>query len=214
MSAGATTTIDDVHAHAHENETTFAFASRDSVVAILGADVDVNVDVVVSDVVASIMSNVVAAAAENEERSITGAVVDAIADTDKATLAIPKLRGFDSRLIELFVNLISKEVDFDKLQINPVTVVSTVKAAMELVEGRAALSGEDKKRLVLHVTRYLVDRATFDDPRRKQLCLELFDSGVVSATIDLAVAATKGRVEINAGKTAIVAKTGCACVVS
>ena len=213
MSAGATTTIDDVHAHAHENETTFAFASRDSVVAILG-DVDVNVDVVVSDVVTSIMSNVVAAAAENEERSITGAIVDAIADTDKATLAPPKLRGFDSRLIELFVNLISKEVDFDKLQINPVTVVSTVKAAMELVEGRAALSGEDKKRLVLHVTRYLVDRATFDDPRRKQLCLELFDSGVVSATIDLAVAATKGRVEINAGKTAIVAKTGCACVVS
>lgn len=133
-----------------------------------------------------------------------------------APAPIPKLPGFDPRLVEMFVNIIREDVDVKKIQVNPVTVITAVKAAMELVEARAVLDGDEKKRLVLHITRYIVDQAHFDDPRRKQLCLELFDTGVVSATIDLAVAATKGQLDINAAAAGALAnsKKGCACVIA
>lgn len=125
---------------------------------------------------------------------------------------LPRLLGFDPRLVAMFFDMVSAEAE--SIPLNASTLLDLVRSAMELVEVKAVLSGADKKRIVLHVVRCVVMRTEFESPEVKQLCLTMLDRGVVSAAIDLAATASKGHLAINMP---VFNKKGCAgggCLVS
>lgn len=142
-------------------------------------------------------------------RAVTGAVVSSLqAESKKDAPVVPKLLGFDPRLVAMFFDLVNAEAQ--NVPLTASTLLDLVRSAMELVEAKAVLSGTDKKRIVLHVLRAVVMRTEFESSEAKQLCITMLDSGVVSAAIDLAASASKGHLALNMP---VFKKKGC-CVVS
>jgi hypothetical protein len=88
------------------------------------------------------------------------------------------------------------------------SLVMVAKVAMEVVEGAQALTGPQKKAMVLQVVRRVVERHNFEDAAQRLLCLSLLDSGVLDAAVDLTVSAAKGAIMVNTP----LRKGGCACV--
>ena len=76
---------------------------------------------------------------------------------------------------------------------------------MEVVEA-TKLKGEQQKDLAVKLVRQIVVDAPITDDKEK-LILDMVDGGIVGSTIDVIVAASRGELNINAGKTVV--KVGC-----
>ena len=90
------------------------------------------------------------------------------------------------------------------LEINPETITTVIKLAMEVVEA-SKLKGEAQKKLVSKIVRKIVVDAPIADEKEK-LLLDMIDQGVVANVIDLVVSASKGEIDINS---AVKVATGC-----
>jgi predicted RNA-binding Zn ribbon-like protein len=83
-----------------------------------------------------------------------------------------------------------------ELIVNPRNLLTVLKNIMEVVEGSIA-RGEERKELAVTLIKRLVQEAGMDS-HNLELCMSLIDEGIVGATIDLIVDATKGDLNINA----------------
>jgi hypothetical protein len=92
--------------------------------------------------------------------------------------------------------------------VNAQSLVAFAKAAIEVVEEVAALTGAQKKAMVLQVVRRIVEKHNFEDATQRLACLTLLDSGALDAAIDLFISATRGGLLVNTP----IRKGGCACV--
>ena len=90
------------------------------------------------------------------------------------------------------------------MEINADTICDVLKFAMEIVEA-TQLKGSAQKTLVLKLVRQVVVEAPISDEKEK-LLLDLIDKGILSATVELIVQASKGEFDINK---AIAVGTGC-----
>jgi hypothetical protein len=59
------------------------------------------------------------------------------------------------------------------------------------------MTGAQKRSMAIHVLRRIVEKTEFSNPEDRQLCIALLDSGVVEASITLAVEASKGGLLVN-----------------
>jgi hypothetical protein len=96
--------------------------------------------------------------------------------------------------------------DFDKaldslknklknVEINISNIMIVVKFAMEVVE-MTKLKGEEQKDLAVKLIKTIVVDAPISDSKEK-LILDMIEGGVVDATIDLVVAASRGQLNVN-----------------
>ena len=95
------------------------------------------------------------------------------------------------------------------LVINAETIVQVLKFAMEVVEV-TELKGKAQKDLAIKLVRIVVVEAPISDEKEK-LLLDMIDNNILSNTVDLVIAATQGKLDINkvveVGK--VCCKTGC-----
>jgi len=96
---------------------------------------------------------------------------------------------FDETLTELKKRIQGKAV-------NAGTLMSTLRVAMEMVEA-TRLKGADQKELAKKLVRQVVVDAPITDAKEK-LLLDMIDQDILSHTIDLVVAASRGELDINA----------------
>jgi len=89
----------------------------------------------------------------------------------------------------------SLNVKLKDTEINVSTIMTVVKIAMEDVE-LTKVKGEKQKDLALKLIQKIVKDAPISDEKEK-LLLDMLKEGVVDATIDLVVAASKGQLKIN-----------------
>jgi len=88
--------------------------------------------------------------------------------------------------------------------INASTIITIVTYAMEVVE-TTKVKGSEQKDLAVKLVRQTVVDAPISDEKEK-LLLDMIDQGILSDTIELVCAATKGDLNIN---TAIAVATSC-----
>ena len=93
---------------------------------------------------------------------------------------------------EIFTRLGGREV-------NPQTLMTIVKYAMEAVEV-TKMKGSEQREMVVDIVQKVIIDAPLSDEREK-LCLDMIESGVLGQTIDLVVDATKGRLDVNSAVT-------------
>ena len=82
------------------------------------------------------------------------------------------------------------------LQVAPETIIIILQFAMEAVEA-SMLHGLEKKNAVVILIRRIVIDAPIDD-HIETLLLEMIDDGIVGHIIDITVAASKGKLHLNA----------------
>lgn len=85
-------------------------------------------------------------------------------------------------------------------EISPETLLPVVVAAMEIVE-KLSLSGAEKKQLVIEVCEVIVDESITNPD------VANFIKKSIPTTVDIAVALTKGKFDINAVKSCL--RFGC-----
>jgi len=90
----------------------------------------------------------------------------------------------------------SFRVKVANLQVSPQTIVLLLQFAMEAVEA-SMLHGLEKKNAVVLLVRKLVMDAPMDDSI-ETLLLEMIDDGIMGHIIDITVAASKGKLHLNA----------------
>ena len=122
----------------------------------------------------------------------------------------------EAEIAEVFDSCLEK-VDFKinamGLEITPQSISKVVKLAMEIVEA-TSLKGSAQKILVNKIVRQVVVNAPISDEKEK-LVLDMIDQDIVGNFIDLVVAASKGKLDINSavGVASACCKTGCSfCV--
>lgn len=81
------------------------------------------------------------------------------------------------------------------LVINAETIVQVLKFAMEVVEV-TELKGSAQKELAIKLVRVVVVEAPISDEKEK-LLLDMIDNNILSNTVDLVIAATQGKLDIN-----------------
>ena len=79
--------------------------------------------------------------------------------------------------------------------INPQSLISIGRHAMEISE-KSKLKGADKKKLTLSMLTKLVTDTELS-AENKAACMALVDGGVVESTIDLVIEASKGQLKFN-----------------
>lgn len=82
-----------------------------------------------------------------------------------------------------------------KLDFSPQELVNSVKELMVEVE-QSPVKGELQKQLVVFLIKLGIQESQLE-PEPKALAMQIASSGAVEATIELAVAVSKGRVAIN-----------------
>ena len=82
------------------------------------------------------------------------------------------------------------------LQVSPETIILILQFAMEAVEA-SMLHGLEKKNAVVILIRRIVVDAPIDD-HIESILLEMIDDGIVGHIIDITVAASKGKLHLNA----------------
>ncbi len=111
--------------------------------------------------------------------------------------------------VELVVEEVKQDPDFvdalksaqDKLkdkEINIANIMSIVQVTMEAVE-LTKVKGEKQKDLAVKLIKKIIEDAPISDDKEKFL-LDMLKEGVISSTIDLVVAASKGEIDINSVK--------------
>ncbi len=110
---------------------------------------------------------------------------------------------FDESLGELKSRIADKEV-------NAATLMTILRIVMEIVEP-THLKGTTQKELAKRLIRQVVVDAPIADEREK-LLLDMIDQDIIGNTIDLVVAATHGKLDINSIEE--VAKTCCLPLIS
>tara|TARA_B110000008_G_scaffold276968_1_gene317307 strand:- start:1593 stop:2012 length:420 start_codon:yes stop_codon:yes gene_type:complete len=111
--------------------------------------------------------------------------------------------------VELVVEEVKQDPDFvdalksaqDKLkdkEINVANIMSIVQITMEAVE-LTKVKGEKQKDLAVKLIKKIIEDAPISDDKEKFL-LDMLKEGVISSTIDLVVAASKGEIDINSVK--------------
>ena len=111
--------------------------------------------------------------------------------------------------VELVVEEVKEDPDFidalkeaqDKLkdkEINISNVMTIVQITMEAVE-LTKVKGEKQKDLAVKLIKKIIEDAPISDDKEKFL-LDMLKEGVISSTIDLVVAASKGEIDINSVK--------------
>ena len=92
---------------------------------------------------------------------------------------------------------ISQEFDnkVNSIRISPDTLILVLQYAIETVE-MTQLTGIDKKNAATYLVRRVVIHTEMEESTKK-LLLELIDGGIMGYTIDIIVAASKGKVHIN-----------------
>ena len=110
---------------------------------------------------------------------------------------------FDESLTELKKRIADKEV-------TPATTMAILRVAMEMAEA-TRLKGDDQKELAKRLVRQVVVDAPIAEEKEK-LLLDMIDQDIISNTIDLVVAASRGELDINSAQE--VAKTCCLPLVS
>lgn len=88
-------------------------------------------------------------------------------------------------------------------------IMIVVKFAMEVVE-LTEVKGEEQKDLAVKLIKKIVVDAPITDAKEK-LILDMIDGGVVDATIDLIIAASKGELNINVISEATTTCCGAIC---
>lgn len=79
--------------------------------------------------------------------------------------------------------------------VSPETIITVLQYAMEAVE-TTTLKGVEKKAAVMQLVRKVVIDAPMEDSIERIL-IEMIDDGIVSHTIDVIVAASRGRLHLN-----------------
>ena len=145
----------------------------ETVTDVVSDTVDNVVTSVLNDTVANVVSDVVTDVAVEVAVNVAEKVVDKV---------------FDDLLEKLNIKIGS-------LEITPQTVMTVVRFAMEVVE-LSELKGEEQKIMVLRLLKHVITVAPISD-EKEALCLQMIEDGVVGNTIDIIVAATQGKLEIN-----------------
>ena len=83
------------------------------------------------------------------------------------------------------------------IEVSPATIVLILQYAMEAVEA-SVLHGLEKRGAVVHLVRRVVVDAPIDD-RVEAILVEMIDDGIVGHIIDITVAASRGKLHLNAG---------------
>lgn len=82
------------------------------------------------------------------------------------------------------------------IEITPQTIITVLRYAMEIAEISAA-KGEEQKKLVEKLVRYVVVDAPISDFKEKMM-LDMIDEGILGDMASLVVSASKGELNINA----------------
>lgn len=93
-------------------------------------------------------------------------------------------------IIEMFRKKVST------LSVSPDTIILILQYAMECVE-ITTLRGEEKRISVVKLVRDLCVDVVIDEQQQKVL-LDMIDNGIVSHVIDVVVAASRGKLHLNA----------------
>tara|TARA_B100001564_G_scaffold358742_2_gene378245 strand:+ start:498 stop:926 length:429 start_codon:yes stop_codon:yes gene_type:complete len=106
------------------------------------------------------------------------------------------------KLEEKVMNQVKEQLK--NTEINMPNVMKIVKITMEVIE-LTEVKGEKQKDLAVKVVKKIVSGAPIVDDQKKSI-IQMIDGEVLSSTIDLIVAASKGQLNINVVKKAA---TGC-----
>ncbi len=90
-------------------------------------------------------------------------------------------------------------------EINAQTIIKVLRFAMEVVEAAPNFKGPAQRDLAIKLVRQIVIEAPISDEKEK-LLLDMIDQGILTNTIELVVAASKGKLDIN---TVVAVATGC-----
>ncbi len=123
------------------------------------------------------------------------------------TVVLEFLNGFFVSRDDIFfggVKHMTKDVDVARasfhvkiasLSISTDSIVTVLQYAMEAVEA-TTLSGADKKNAVMELVKDVVTDAPID-AQTQSILLEMIQDGIVGHTIDIIVAASRGKVHLN-----------------
>lgn len=103
---------------------------------------------------------------------------------------------------ELFEIILNKVQDFLKTKnisiVSEETLMKALPLVIECVETvkNKKITGEEKKNLAIRVLLFIVRSSKIDDSK-KSVLIELIDGGTLDTTIDIIIAASKGKFEFN-----------------
>jgi len=89
-------------------------------------------------------------------------------------------------------------------EINAQTIIKILQFSMEVVEA-TRVKGPAQRDLAIKLVRQIVIDSPISDEKEK-LLLDMIDQGILTNTIELVVAASKGKLDIN---TVVAVATGC-----
>ena len=89
-------------------------------------------------------------------------------------------------------------------EINAQTIIKILQFSMEVVEA-TRVKGPAQRDLAIKLVRQIIIDSPISDEKEK-LLLDMIDQGILTNTIELVVAASKGKLDIN---TVVAVATGC-----
>ncbi len=105
----------------------------------------------------------------------------------------------DSLLFEVALNTVRDYLADQGIEIvsekTLMTALPLVIECVETIKGKN-ISGVQKKDLALRVVRFVVLESPIEE-RRKAMLLDLIDGGTIETTVDIIIAASKGKFELN-----------------
>lgn len=188
-------------------------SDNDSTIAVVGTIEETTV--VVEDVIAEVTEDTekkVEELVESAKDAVQDAVNDVIGEVTNNEVVETLLEATAEQVIdEAFQHLVDQvNGKLGDLDINPQTVMTVVRFAMEVVEA-SELKGEEQKAMVLRLLEHVIRVAPISDEREK-LCLDMLSEGVVANTIDIIIDASRGKLDVNTvaeNAIEVAASTGC-----
>jgi hypothetical protein len=114
-------------------------------------------------------------------------------NTQSTTMSEIKINKKSNLFIKSYNTLKHKIKDID---ISATTIISILKASMELVEQLEDVKGTEQREFAVLLVREIIDKSNMS-PSQKESCLLVIDFGVLDNVVDFVIDASNGNLDIN-----------------